>query len=258
MATTIMAMALVMNVQTATQAAKNPMRGSLYWEKRSQGLAVYSVDTAKKDMAITFDDGPHPYYTSDILALLDEFQAKATFFVVGEYAERFPQLVRTMIAKGHEVGNHTFTHPQVSAMTATEVRACDAVIMKATGQRAVLLRPPGGRISDQTLRVARQTQHRLILWTWDVDTRDWAEPGVQKIVEVVVHHADPGDIVLFHDGGGNRKQTVLALRIILSQLSQEGYHFVTVSQLLKEQTIRPQVQPNPLLPLMPEARPPKE
>lgn len=256
--TAIMGVALVMNVRPNTQAAEKPLRGSLYWEKRSQGLAVYSVDTVKKHMAITFDDGPHPDYTPDILALLDEFHAKATFFVVGEYVERFPQLIRTMIAKGHEVGNHTFTHPQVSAMTATEVRACDAAIMKATGQRAVLLRPPGGRISDQTLWVARQTQHRLILWTWDVDTRDWAEPGVQKIVKVVVQHADPGDIVLFHDGGGNRKQTVLALRIILSRLSQEGYHFVTVSQLLKEQAARPQVQPKSSRPLMPEAQPPRE
>ncbi|MCY0875249.1 MAG: polysaccharide deacetylase family protein [Firmicutes bacterium] len=256
--------AILMGIALATyqlfpaSAAGKPLRGSLYWEKRSKGLAVYSVETNQKHIAITFDDGPHPTYTRDILSALDAYHAKATFFVVGEYAVQFPQVLREMANKGHELGNHTFTHPQLTAMSPIEIQKCDQAILKATGKQASLLRPPGGRITDQTLWVARQTKHRLILWTWDVDTKDWTEPGIQKIVNVVVHHADPGDIVLFHDGGGNRQQTVEALRIILARLTKEGYQFVTVSQLLREQVKPPFSVPCPQPPITPEPNPPKE
>lgn len=209
-------------------------RGSLYWEKRGAGMVIYSVPTKQRHVAITFDDGPHATYTPQILAVLDEFHAKATFFVIGDMMSKKSELLKDIYRRGHEIGNHTQTHPQVSKMTTREVEACDSAITFVTGVKPTLLRPPGGRISEQTLQVARHTQHKLILWTWDVDTRDWAQPGVFKIVQLVVSHIDPGDIVLFHDGGGKRSQTVAALRIILNQLTKDGYHFVTVSQLLHE------------------------
>lgn len=233
--TLLLGMTLTARTPLSTLAAEKPLRGSLYWEKRSDGLAVYSVKTTQKHIAITFDDGPHPEHTKDIIGILEQYHAKATFFVIGQSVAENPQMIRLIVAKGHEVGNHSYSHAKAVQITPTDVQKCDDVITTVTGIKPLLLRPPGGRVSDQTLWVARQTKHRLILWTWDVDTRDWAEPGVQKIVDVVVQHADPGDIVLFHDGGGSRQQTVRALGIILSRLTAEGYQFVTVSQLLREQ-----------------------
>ncbi|MCY0901463.1 MAG: polysaccharide deacetylase family protein [Firmicutes bacterium] len=227
-------MAPMAGCSPSAAAKEPPARGSHYWEGRGRGLIFYSVTTRNRHVALTFDDGPSPLFTPQVLDVLREFHAKATFFIIGADAVRFPELIRYMAKQGHEIGNHTQTHPQLEGMTGKEVSDCDRTIESITGIRPTLLRPPGGRMSDHTLFVARKTRHRLILWTWDVDTRDWAQPGTQRIVRLVVNHIDPGDIVLFHDGGGKRNQTVAALRIILDQLTKDGYQFVTVSQLLTE------------------------
>ena len=213
--------------------SKPPTQGSLYWEKKGGGNIVFSVHTNKRWVALTFDDGPSPVYTPAILQILAEFHARATFFVIGDIVQKYPGLVQDIQRQGHEIGNHTEHHLQTNQVTEDDILACDQEIKQVTGTLPHLLRPPGGRMNDSILQLAKSTRHVLVMWTWDVDAKDWSQPGVQKIVHRVVDHIDPGDIVIFHDGGGKRTQTVAALRIILKQLTQENYRFETVSQMLR-------------------------
>lgn len=211
-------------------------KGSEFWEARGKGCVIYSVPTARKWIALTFDDGPSPRYTPQILHVLAEHHARATFFVIGEEAKKFPWLVAETFRQGHEIGNHTQSHPKLRSVTEGEITDCDRELQSINGSTPSYWRPPGGNLSEYFLTLARRTHHTIVMWTWDVDSRDWAKPGVEKIVQTVVSHTDPGDIILFHDGGGRRGQTVEALRIILTVLEKKGYSFVTVSQLVHAKT----------------------
>jgi len=221
--------------------------GQLYWEHRAPGHILYAVRTQKRWVAFTFDDGPDPTYTPQILRVLKQHGAHATFFVVGQQARAYPRLLREVAGEGNEIGNHTEHHPQGERLTAKEITSCDAVIHGALGVNPLLLRPPGGRLSDRIVGLAERTQHIIVMWKWDVDPRDWSQPGVTRIVSRVVENVDPGDIVILHDGGGPRTQTVRALDLILGKLSQQGYTFVTVGQMIKEwKDYRPYRNPSQL------------
>ncbi len=211
-----------------------PTHGHLYWEKRSPGHIVYSVQTTKKWVALTFDDGPNPKYTIQMMHILDRHHAHATFFVLGNLVREQPKIVQTLYAHGHEIGNHTDQHLKMDRITTADIIACDRAIQEVTGKHPYLLRPPGGGLSERLVRIAEQTKHIIVMWSWDVDSKDWSQPGVQKIVNRVVTHVSPGAIIILHDGGGPRSQTVSALQGILDRLSKEGYTFVTVSQLVAE------------------------
>lgn len=205
-----------------------------YWEAR--GDIVWEVKTDTKLIALTFDDGPDPRYTREILDLLEKHKAKGTFFVMGHKAEKNPTLIREMSQKGHEIANHTYHHPQLRTITAAdlqkEIKDTDNVIYSITGKYPALFRPPGGVYDDKVVAAAKTQNHLVVMWSWTQDTKDWKNPGTQKIINKVCDNAKPGNIVLFHDAGGNRTQTVRAVEIILDRLSKEGYQFVTVSQLL--------------------------
>ncbi len=221
--------------------------GQLYWEHHAPGRILYSVQTKKRWIAFTFDDGPDPIYTQQILRVLKRHAAHATFFVVGQQARAYPKLLRELVGEGNEIGNHTERHPQEGRLTADEITSCDSVIHGILGVTPVLLRPPGGRLSDRIVDLAERTQHIIVMWTWDVDPRDWSQPGVMRIFSRIVENADPGDIVIFHDGGGPRTQTVKAVDMILETLSQQGYKFVTVGQMIKEwKDYRPYRNPSQL------------
>lgn len=205
-----------------------------YWEAR--GDIVWDIHTKEKVIALTFDDGPDPHYTKQILELLDKHKAKGTFFVMGHKAEKNPSLIRNMQQKGHEIANHTYRHPQLRTISLAnlkkEIKDTDDIIHSITGTYPALFRPPGGVYDDKVVDAAKSEKHLVVMWSWTQDTKDWTNPGVKKIVHKVCTSAKPGNIVLFHDSGGNREQTVKALEIILDQLAKEGYRFITVSQLL--------------------------
>lgn len=211
-----------------------PVHGHQYWEKRSPGHIVYSVATTKKWVALTFDDGPNPKYTMRIMDTLNHYHAHATFFVLGHLVREHPTIIQQLAAHGQEIGNHTDQHLKMDHLTVTDVKACDQAIMKVIGKRPLFLRPPGGGLSEHLVQVAEQTKHIVIMWSWDVDSKDWSQPGVQKIVDRVIQHVKPGTIIILHDGGGKREQTVTALNEILKQLTKQGYQFVTISQLLTQ------------------------
>lgn len=189
--------------------------------------------TSQKEIALTFDDGPHPIYTRKILAILDKYDVKATFFVVGEMAERYPELIKAEIDDGHNIGNHTYHHVNLTKIptgyVATEIAACDKVLQSVVSKPVRLFRPPGGDYNDRITEVSEVLAHTMVLWT--DDPGDYASPGVEVIKERVLGSAKNGGIILIHDGV---QQTIDALPYILRVLKEKGYQFVTVEAMLKE------------------------
>lgn len=176
---------------------------------------------------LTFDDGPHPTYTPQVLDLLARFEAKATFFNVGQQVSANPALVKRMVAEGHVVENHTWSHVDLRKVGkdqfASEVDATSKAIVDAGAPEVGCLRPPYGAKNQNVQTWADAEGLKLVLW--DVDPQDWSRPGVDAIVSNVLGATKPGSIVLMHDGGGNRTQTVAALEQILTSLSSSGYSF---------------------------------
>lgn len=202
---------------------------------RTDDGAVYSWhQNSQMKIALTFDDGPHPNYTEQILDLLDEYGAKATFFTVGSCVEQYPEIVAKTVARGHEIGNHTFDHVNLRN-TATDkckkqLTDTEDVLVAAAQVKPKLLRPPEGRYSDTVCRIAEELGYKVVLWT--VDTRDWAHTSPEKIFENVRKNVKSGDIILFHDYVVGNSPTCDALRLVLPYLKERGYSAVTVSELI--------------------------
>ncbi len=217
--------------------APTAQRDRAFYEKR--GDIVWEVPLETKKIALTFDDGPYPATTEPILDLLKTYEAKATFFVLGNKVERYPDTIRREVAEGHEVANHTFNHvyfkSAVRAETiAKEIDRTDQLLLELTGKKPQLFRPPGGYYNEQSIRITRQLGYTTILWSWHQDTNDWRSPGVRQIVRKVLSNPRNGDIVLLHDYIPGSKQTVKALEIILPELVKRGFQIVTVSELLQD------------------------
>ncbi len=188
-----------------------------------------------KKIAITFDDGPHPVYTPEILSILAEYGVRATFFVVGENAEWYPELVRRELAEGHEIGNHTYSHANLRKSgydtVLTEILDMENAVYENAEYRCHLLRPPGGLYGDPVCHAAEMLDYHVILWS--IDTRDWAHTPQKTIVNMVLDQVKSGDIILFHDYiGGGDSPTPDAIRQIIPALLARGYRFVTVSELI--------------------------
>lgn len=187
------------------------------------------IHTNQKVVALTFDDGPDPEFTETILDILKQKQIKATFFVVGENARQNPSLLRRMITERHEIGNHGYTHDYSQRKLTEEIKQTDQSVYIATGTHTYFYRPPGGFITKSQINVIRNQGYVVTLWS--VDSRDWSNPGVNRIVSNVVQKVFPGAIVLLHDGGGFKSQTVSALEQVIDKLNEDGYRFVTLSEL---------------------------
>lgn len=176
-------------------------------------------------MVLTFDDGPDPRYTPDILAVLREYEVPAMFFVCGEMATVNRDLLREMAADGHEVGNHTWSHPLVPKLPPSKIRdqlgRTSEVIERVLGRAPLWYRAPYGAWNSHSFEIGAELGMEPLGWT--VDTLDWTEPGAATIVRRVMKGAAPGVIVLSHDAGGNRSQSVAALRRYLPELLDDGY-----------------------------------
>ncbi|MEV0401017.1 polysaccharide deacetylase family protein [Actinoallomurus sp. NPDC050550] len=179
-----------------------------------------------KVVYLSFDDGPSPY-TPKVLKVLARYGARATFFELGQNVTRHPGLTRKVVAQGGSVQNHTWSHPDLTRVSASvfrsQVRRTDRAIRAATGVTPECLRPPYGAVNHTVRARARALHKKVVLWT--VDPQDWARPGTSAIVHRVLAHVHPGSVVLMHDGGGNRGQTVAALPEILKALKERGYTF---------------------------------
>ena len=212
-------------------------KGRRYYEEAGQIL--WDIKTDEKVIALTFDDGPHKKYTPEILDVLSKYDAKATFFIVGENAEKNPELALRIHDENHELAIHTYTHPfktNVSNLI-KEIKQTHATIYGITGYSPVLFRPVEGQYTDAMIEAIHKEGYKVVMWSWHLDTFDWKSPGEKKIINTVLKGAKPGSVVLFHDGGGNREQTVRALKKVLPELEQQGYKFVTISELLEIQRL---------------------
>ncbi|ARQ72567.1 polysaccharide deacetylase family protein [Streptomyces marincola] len=179
-------------------------------------------------LALTFDDGPHPTWTPQILGLLRQHGVPATFFVLGENAVWQPDLLRAIAADGHLVANHSYDHPRFDRLPRDEVRAqlgrTSEVIENALGAPPGWARAPYGLWTAVSLEICGELAMKPL--DWSVDTDDWRRPGSAKIADNLMRRAHPGGIVLAHDGGGDRAQTVTALRDCLPRLRERGYELV--------------------------------
>ncbi|MCL8010010.1 polysaccharide deacetylase family protein [Streptomyces sp. AS02] len=184
-----------------------------------------------RTMVLTFDDGPDARYTPYILDTLREYDVRAMFFVCGEMVAENKDLVARMADEGHVVGNHTWSHPLLTRLSRRRIRAemertCD-IVEEVYGERPAWFRAPYGAWNRATFQLGADLGMEPLAWT--VDTLDWTTPGTRTIVDRVEDGAAPGVVVLSHDAGGDRTQSVLALRAYLPQLLDSGY-FVTVPE----------------------------
>lgn len=193
--------------------------------------AAAKVAVPAKYVVLTFDDGPDPAYTPRILEILQEYDAKATFFAVGQNVRRHPKLTRRIHELGHSVQNHTWTHADLRKLTTAsfqdQIRWTDEAIREQTGETPGCLRPPYGAMNSIVAKRAKSLDKGLVLWT--VDSRDWTRPGTAAIRRQVLRTVENGSVILLHDGGGNRSQTIAALPAILKSLKEQGYGFRTLT-----------------------------
>lgn len=189
----------------------------------------YMVNTQDKVIALTFDDGPDPLYTGQILDILKKEKVKATFFVLGQGVAENPGLVARIHKEGHEIGNHSFTHDYRQRKLVNEIISTDKAVFAAAGVHTRFYRPPGGGVTRMQLDQIKLNGHIVALWS--LDSRDWLNPGSKQIVRSVTRAAFPGAIILLHDGGEKRDQTVTALEPIIEALRAQDYRFVTLSEL---------------------------
>ena len=173
---------------------------------------------------LTFDDGPHPVYTPRVLEILSRHGARSTFFVIGSLVEQYPGIIQRINAQGHTVANHTWNHENLAGLPQEEFDDTVSRTQELLGSQATpCLRPPYGSIDAFTRDWA--ANHGLDVTLWDVDPADWRRPPAAEIAQHIVDHARDGAVVLLHDGGGDRAQTVLGLDAALSELSERGFRF---------------------------------
>ncbi len=186
----------------------------------------------EKVIALTFDDGPDPVNTPRLLNILDKYNAKATFFVIGSYATHHLGVVTETHRRGHVVANHTWSHKARPAQSAAkgEIDRTAALIKKATGRTPTLFRPPYGIRNNATTKVAMAQGYPIVLWN-RISADTARNATVNNITYNVLSLASPGDIVLFHDGPG-KKKTIDAVPRILADLQKKGYRFVTIPEML--------------------------
>jgi peptidoglycan-N-acetylglucosamine deacetylase len=204
------------------------------------GRTFIGLTRGKKQIALTYDDGPNDPYTLRLLEVLARHDVRATFFLIGRYVQQRPEIARQIAEGGHIVGNHTFTHPLLIFKSVAEIRRefsdCGSAIRDAIGEHSNLIRPPFGGRRPAGLRIARELGLEPVMW--NVTGYDWSAPPAAVIERKVAKRIRGGDVVLLHDGGHkqmgtDRSQTVLATDRLIQRYKAEGYEFVTIPEMMK-------------------------
>lgn len=203
-------------------------------------IIIKNGNNEEKVIALTFDDGPDRDFTPQVLDILKKNDVKATFFVVGESVEWNPEILKRQYNEGHEIGNHTFTHINVSKKgydeIYKEINDTQQAIKKIIGEEPKLFRPPYRALSEDMCNIVKEKDMNVVLWS-NLDPRDWSNPGVDYIVNTITSKVQNGTIILLHDYNNlrNKKtQTIQALEIVIPKLKDMGYKFVTVSELIND------------------------
>lgn len=204
------------------------------------GRTFTGLPRGTKQIALTYDDGPNDPHTFRLLEVLSKHQIRATFFLIGRYVQQRPDIVRELAAAGHNLGNHTFTHPVLSLKSSRDIRReltdCHQAIQDAIGSQSNLFRPPFGARRPAVLRIAREMGLQPVMW--NVTGYDWNAPPAATIEKKCASQIRGGDVILLHDGGhkqmgADRSQTVLATDHLIARYKSERYEFVTIKQMLK-------------------------
>lgn len=234
--------ALVALPGAAVQAAYTPVYPTSLWEFSQ--YPIFQGNSAKKEMALVINVAWGNENLSPMLATLEEEQVRATFFLVGRWAAKYPDLVRAIAAGGHEFGNHAYSDPHLPMLSreaiAQEIERTSAVIKEITGQEVLFFSPPYNDFNQKVLEVASEQGYLTVLCS--LDTADWMRPGVERIVRRIVPRAHNGGIVLMHP----TEQTPQALIQIIKGLKEQGYKLVTISQLLSPNPEKAEI-PRPTL-----------
>ena len=204
-----------------------------------EDIIIKKGNDDKKVIALTFDDGPDKDYTTKILDILKKNNVKATFFVVGENVQWNRDIIKRQYDEGHEIGNHTFTHINVSKNGYNdiykEISNTQQLIKDIIGIEPKLFRPPYRAISKPMCNIVKEKNMNIVLWS-DLDSRDWSNPGTYYIVDTITSKVQNGTIILLHDYNklrSKKSQTIQALEIVIPKLKEMGYKFVTVSELIE-------------------------
>ncbi|MBQ8140267.1 MAG: polysaccharide deacetylase family protein [Clostridia bacterium] len=192
---------------------------------------------AGKKIALTFDDGPHPIYTPRILEILERYGVKATFFVIGKNVENYPEAAEALLESECEIGNHTYTHKNMAKMSdeelVDEIVKTERALSGLSDRELSLIRPPEGSCGVPLERVTLSKGYDIILW--NIDTKDWAHTPSDKIADNVLSDVRGGDIILMHDYISGGSPTCDALEKMIPALIEQGYEFVTVSELIGDE-----------------------
>lgn len=188
----------------------------------------------EKAVALTFDDGPS-IYTPELLNVLDKYKVRASFFVIGKHVERHPQFLKLLVQKGHLVGNHSYSHKNLKKLSALqieqEIEKAEEIIKNISGVKTFWFRPPMGSFDKRLLAYLNIKGYNISMWT--VDTEDWKIQDSQRIYGICVNNLKPGSVILLHDGGGYRKETVHAVEMFIRSALKKGYIFVTLADFSK-------------------------
>lgn len=202
------------------------------------GRTFTGVAAGSKKVALTYDDGPNDPHTLTLLEILAKHKVHATFFMIGHFVRERPDIARAVAAAGHIIGNHTFTHPLLTFKSAAETRSelvdCRSALQDAIGEHSALFRPPFGGRRPATLRIARNLGLETVMW--NVTGYDWNAPPASEVEAKVVRQMHGGDVILLHDGGhkgmgADRSQTVIATDHLIGRFKNEGFEFVTISDM---------------------------
>lgn len=204
---------------------------AVFGENGNKKLPIYSVDTQQKKIAISFDAAWGDEHTEPILDILDEYKVKCTFFLVEFWAKKYPEDVLEISKRGHEIGNHSSTHPNMANLSSEdmvkELKGAETQIEQITGKKPTVFRPPFGAYNNTLIETCEANGYYVI--QWDVDSLDWKDITAEQIVERVTRNVKPGSIVLFHN---NAEHVETYLPAILEKLKADGYEIVPVGELI--------------------------
>ena len=221
------AVLLLMNLYLISKEVIKPVMGLL----TGRLVPIYAVDTPEKKVSLTFDATWGNEYTADILATLDQYGVKSTFFLCGYWLEKYPDDVRRIAAMGHEIGNHSWTHPHMSTLSKsqieTEIMLTHDLIKNLTGQSSTVFRPPFGEYNNLLIETAAELGYYTIQWS--VDSLDWKDVTADYIYQRIMGSVEPGAIILMHNNG---RYTAEVIKRIIPELQAQGYELVPVSQLI--------------------------
>ncbi|HOL17145.1 MAG TPA: polysaccharide deacetylase family protein [Bacillota bacterium] len=227
----ILALAAILLLLLLTPLFNLPGRLAAVFNQSERLVPIYYVDTTEKKVAVSFDASWGAERTQQILDTLKQYEIKTTFFLTGFWVEDYPEYVKLIVEEGHELGNHTFSHPHMNSLTPGQIREelekLEQMLMEVAGVKPSLFRPPFGEYNNEVIRIASEMGYKSIQWS--IDSLDWQNISKEEMINRVTSRAHKGAIILFHNNG---LHTADALPEIIEYFQKNGYQIVPISELI--------------------------